>query len=201
MSIGITNMLSTGFFPDTSRVERHGKSTDADDGHGDRISFSQEALALAKQALYQRQAASHNRAVQDTADATSESPDRDVSATNATIGNNRRELFREFRSYVHRDNISFPGMNTAEPKEKPTDDMPATQSGAGGEKNDKKISTLERQLKDLTNQLEQVLTSDISDVAKEELASGIKKKMDELLGRLQALKTEEQTGQTEREGG
>lgn len=92
-------------------------------------------------------------------------------------------------------------MNTAEPKEKPTDDMSATQSGAGGEKNDKKISTLERQLKDLTNQLEQVLTSDMSDVAKEELASGIKKKMDELLGRLQALKTEEQTGQTEREGG
>ncbi|WP_268234070.1 hypothetical protein [Desulfovibrio porci] len=36
------------------------------------------------------------------------------------------------------------------------------------------------------------------DAAKEELASGIKKKIDELLGQLQALKTADQAGQDAR---
>lgn len=59
----------------------------------------------------------------------------------------------------------------------------------------KKASDIERQIKELASQLEQVLTSNMPDVAKEERASGIKKKMDELLGQLQALKAGEEAGQ------
>lgn len=189
VSISISSALSTGLFTESVRSARRSASTDAEADCGDQVSFSQEALALAKQALYRRQTAGRGLAVQDRQD-----------QADADSTDNRQKLFQQFRSYVHRDGINFPGMSAAETEERSQTEAisESRQAGEADEKINKKISGIERQLKDLTSQLEQVLASDMPDAAKEELASGIKKKIDELLGQLQALKTADQAGQDAR---
>lgn len=189
VSISISSALSTGLFTESARPARCSASTDAEADCGDQVSFSREALALAKQTFYRRQTAGRGLAVQDRQD-----------QADADSTDNRQKLFQQFRSYVHRDDINFPGMNAAETEESSQTEAisESRQAGEADEKINKKISGIERQLKDLTSQLEQVLASDIPDAAKEKLASGIKKKMDELLGQLQALKTADQAGQDAR---
>lgn len=190
MFISTSSALSTDLFTEPAR-RPSGTTPKTEAGHGDQASFSQEALALARQALYQRQTASlglvaQNR--QDQADAAADSADK------------RQSLFQQFRSRVHRSGIRFPGMSAAETEEGSQAEAvsKSRQPEEADGKTAEKISGIERQLKDLASQLEQVPASDMPDVAKEEAASGIKKKMDELLGQLQALKTGEETGRNAR---
>ena len=107
VSINISSALSTGLFTESARSARRSASTDAEADCGDQVSFSQEALALAKQALYRRQTAGRGLAVQDRQD-----------QADADSTDNRQKLFQQFRSYVHRDGINFPGMRAAETKER-----------------------------------------------------------------------------------
>ncbi|MGE9985203.1 hypothetical protein [Desulfovibrio sp. SGI.169] len=188
MFISAASSLSAGFFTEPARRDP-GASTKAEAGRGDQVSFSREALALAKRALCQRQTAGRGLAVQDRqdqADAAADSADK------------RQELFQRFRSHAHRGGIRFPGMSAAE-TEGSSQAEAASELRRDGEthkKTARKTSDIERQIKELTGQLEQVLASDMPDIAKEEMASGIKRKMDELLGQAQALKTGEEAGQT-----
>lgn len=192
MFISTSSPLSSALFAEPARSARRSVAADAENGahHEDKVSFSQEALALARQALCQRQTAGLGLAVQEQeqADAVADSTDK------------RQKLFQQFRSHVHRNGIRFPGMSTAGAEENSQAEAMSEsgQAEQANEKSSRKISDIERQLKELTHQLEQVLASDMPDVAKEEMASGIKKKIDELLGQLQALKTGEQTGQDAR---
>ncbi len=122
---------------------------------------------------------------------------QDQADAKADSADNRQELSQQFRSYVHRNGITFPSRNAAGTEESSQTGAisESRQSEKGDKKINKKISSIERQLKDLTSQPEQVLASDIPDVAKEEQASANKKKMDELRGQLQALKAENQARQ------
>lgn len=64
LSISISTALSTGLFTKSARPTPAHAFADAEADNEDRALFSQEALALAKQALYQRHAASRGLAAQ-----------------------------------------------------------------------------------------------------------------------------------------
>lgn len=187
MSITISTPLSSALFAEPARSARRGVAGDAEAGatHGEQVSFSREAVALAKQALYQRQTAGLGLAVQDQEQTAADSADK------------RQKLLQQFRSHMHRSGMHFPGMSAAGAAEssqpEAVSESRRTEEASG--KAAKKASDIERQIKELASQLEQVLTSNMPDVAKEERASGIKKKMDELLGQLQALKAGEEAAQ------
>lgn len=182
------NSLSTTQFSTVSENRRQQeKSTQPD---GDTVSLSPEALELARQSRLAAFCGAYGTDKLDEAEGDAATEGKPVSATEQY-----RSRFNEYRGM----GLFAASEQTGETSSGQTD--AATGSGeTSTEDSDSLTAKLERQIKDLTKELEEVLASDLPDVQKEASAQELQKKISELQSQLTALKRGERMAGSAEQG-
>lgn len=163
------------------------KSTPPD---GDTVSLSPEALELARQHRLAAFCGTYGTNKLDETEGDATTADKPVSATEQY-----RSHFNEYRGT---------GLFAASEQTGETSSGQVNADIGSGESSsddgDNQTAKLERQIKDLTKELEEVLASDLPDVQKEASAQELQKKISELRSQLTALKRGERMAGTAEQG-
>lgn len=181
------SLSATQFSTASEKRRQQEKSTQPD---GDTVSLSPEALELARQSRLAAFCGAYGTDKLDEAEGDATTEDKPVSATEQY-----RSHFNEYRGM---------GLFAAsEQTEETSSGQPNAVAGSGESSSDdcgNQTAKLERQIKDLTKELEEVLASDLPDVQKEASAQELQKKISELQSQLTALKRGERMAGTAEQG-
>ena len=183
----VESLSATQFSTASEKRRQQKKSTQPD---GDTVSLSPEALELARQSRLAAFCGAYGTDKLSEAEGDATTEEKSVSATEQY-----RSRFNEYRGT---------GLFAASDQTGETSSGQANAVSANGEDSSDDSSNqtakLERQIKDLTKELEEVMTSDLPDVQKEASAQELQKKISELRSQLTALKRGERMAGTAEQG-
>lgn len=183
----LESLSATQFSTASENRRRPEKSTQPE---GDTVSLSPEALELARQNRLAAFCGAYGTDKLDEAEGDATTEDKPVSATEQY-----RSHFNEYRGM----GLFAASEQTGEASSGQAAHGAAGSGASSSEDSDNLTAKLERQLKDLTRELEEVMASDVPDVQKEASAQELQKKISELQSRLTALKRgERMAGSAER---
>lgn len=182
------NSLSTTQFSTVSENRRQQeKSTQPD---GDTVSLSPEALELARQSRLAAFCGAYGTDKLDEAEGDAATEGKPVSATEQY-----RSRFNEYRGM----GLFAASAQTGEASSGQANAV-AESDESSSDDSSNQTAKLERQIKDLTKKLEEVLTSDLPDAQKEASAQELQKKISELQSQLTALKRGERMAGSAEQG-
>lgn len=181
----LESLSATNFSTVSEKRRRQEKSTQMD---GDIVSLSPEALELARQSRLDAFCGACG------SDKLSEAEDDTSAAETINATDRYRKQFTEYRG----TGLFAASDQTGETSSGQANAVSGNVENSSDDSSDQ-TAELERQIKDLTTELEEVMASDLPDVQKEASAQELQKKISELQSQLMALKRgERMAGSAER---
>ncbi|MDE7065441.1 MAG: FlxA-like family protein [Desulfovibrionaceae bacterium] len=200
-------MLIDGFSPiqgisalsetEQRRRQRKAPSPSGASSGGDTVSFSQEALDLAAKML-ERQTQAVSQALREGKDGQTENLLTSARTADASVASSKNDdaeaLGKKFRSYLREYGVGG-AENSGDADKSAASRGGVESSDDTQESTADQIAKLEKRIKDLMEELVDVLSGDLPEVAKQSRATQLQKEIEDLMSQLTALKRGEKDEQ------